>query len=169
MLKRTGFKRKPPMHQPAVEREPRPLAKLTRPVSYAGTTTGPVAKTVAKRNRTLLDMAQGRPCLLCPPGRCACTPGSVVACHSNLSIHGKAGARKADDCYSVWGGDFMHKWLDQGGATAAVKERVFMQGHLRQVLAWRQIATDQSEPERFRKAAQWALDQLNATPVGVEA
>jgi hypothetical protein len=43
-LRRTGFKRKPPMHQPAVEREPRPLAKLTRPVSYAGTTTGPVAK-----------------------------------------------------------------------------------------------------------------------------
>lgn len=147
------------------DREPGSIARIDRAVSYSGTTT-PAPKTEPKRNRALLDMAQGRPCLLCPSGQCQCTPGSVVACHSNLSIHGKAGARKADDCYSVWGGDFMHKWLDQGGATAAVKARVFMEAHLRQVLAWRHIAKDQSEPERFRKAAQWALDQLNATPVG---
>jgi hypothetical protein len=42
MLRRTAFRSKLPPKP--VEREPRPLAKLTRPVSYAGTTTGPVAK-----------------------------------------------------------------------------------------------------------------------------
>ena len=147
----------------------RVLALLPRTLhrgNYSGNVTGPAPKTEAKRNRALLDMAQGRPCLLCPLGLCQCTPGSVVACHSNLSIHGKAGARKADDQYSVWGGDFAHEWLDRSGASAERKEAAFMSAHLRQVLVWRRIATDPSEPERFRKAAQWALDQLGATPVG---
>jgi hypothetical protein len=168
MLRRVPFKRKPPQHEPSVterDRHPIALKPIERSVSFEGTTRA-VPKTTPKRNRVLLEMANGRPCLLCPPGRCACPLGSVVACHSNLAIHGKAGARKADDCYSVWGGSFIHAWLDQGGATAAVKERVFMAGHLRQVNEWRRIASDASEPDRFRKAAQWALDALNATQVG---
>jgi hypothetical protein len=160
MLRRSAFRR--PEYTPAPAA---PLRRIERAVSYSGTTT-PAPKPEPKRNPVLLEMARDRECLLCPSGQCQCTPGSVVACHSNLSIHGKAGARKADDCYSVWGGDVMHKWLDQGGATAAEKARVFMEAHLRQVLAWRHIAMDKSEPERFRKAAQWALDELNATPTG---
>lgn len=168
-LKRSAFKPRRIVRAagPDIEIEPKALHRLERPVSFKGTTSGvAVVKTAPKRNRALLDMAQGRECLLCPPGRCACPPGSVVACHSNLAIHGKAGARKADDQFSVWGGSFIHAWLDQGGAAASVKERVFMAGHLRQVLEWRRIATDPSEPERFRKAARWALEQLNATEIG---
>jgi hypothetical protein len=135
--------------------------------TYGGSGGGKaVPKSEPKRNRALLDMANGRECLLCPVGQCRCTPGSVVACHSNLSIHGKAGARKADDQYTVWGGDFAHRWLDQSGATFLQKEAAFMTAHLRQVLWWRAIASDPSEPARFRKAALWALEQLGASPVG---
>lgn len=130
-------------------------------------TTGPAVtkadpKSEPKRNRALLDMAEGRRCLLCVPGTCTCTPGSTVAAHSNLSIHGKAGARKADDCYSVWAGDKAHEWLDRSGAPAEEKLARFMAAHLRQVLEWRLIAQDATEPERFRKAALWALNELEA-------
>jgi hypothetical protein len=141
-------------------------SRAITPGTYAGATAGAVPKTEAKRNPALLEMAQGRPCLLCPEGRCHCTPGSVVACHSNLGIHGKAGARKADDQYSVWGGDQAHFDLDRSGKDAGEKETAFMRAHMRQVQAWRVVATDASEPERFRKAARWALDQLGASPIG---
>jgi hypothetical protein len=124
------------------------------------------AKSEPKRNPALLEMAKGRECLLCPPGMCRCTPGSTVAAHSNLLEHGKGKGRKADDCYSVWAGFEAHQWLDQGPAPASEKEAAFMKAHLRQVLEWRRVATDPSEPERFRKAARWALTALNATSIG---
>jgi hypothetical protein len=142
------------------------VARPLTPGTYKGATSGAAPKTEAKRCPALLEMAQGRPCLLCPEGRCHCTPGSVVACHSNLGIHGKAGARKADDQYSVWGGDQAHFDLDRSGKDAGEKETAFMRAHMRQVQAWRVVATDASEPERFRKAARWALDQLGASPIG---
>lgn len=123
----------------------------------------PQPKSHPKRNTALLDMAEGRSCLLCPPGQCRCTPGSTVAAHSNLSIHGKAKGRKADDCYSVWAGHEAHAWLDQSAASAREKEAVFMAAHLRQVLEWRRIAVDPSEPERFRRAARWAVEQIDGT------
>lgn len=118
-----------------------------------------------KRNPALLQMAEGRQCLLCEPGRCRCTPGTTVAAHSNLSIHGKAKGRKAEDCYSVWAGAEAHAWLDQGPAPKAEKAARFMAAHIRQVQEWRRIATDPCEPERFRRAARWALEQLDATPL----
>jgi hypothetical protein len=34
--------------------------------------------------------------------------------------------------------------------------------HMDQVIEWRKVASDPGEPVRFRRAAQWALDQLNA-------
>jgi hypothetical protein len=123
-----------------------------------------VPKTAPKRNRALLDMAQGRRCLLRIDGVCTGDTATTVACHSNLSIHGKAGARKADDCYSVWGCMACHRWLDQGDAPAKRKETVFTLAHLDQVFEWWHVTKDTGEPERFRKAAAWALDQLNATP-----
>lgn len=159
-MKRTAFKRK---HEPTVPRAERPMAKLspaTRRGSYAGTTTAIAAKTEPRRNRRLLDLANGAPCLLLVPGHCSQVWDSVVACHSNLSEHGKAGARKADDHYSVWGCFGCHRWLDQGGAPAAEKRRVFMGAHRRQVAAWREIARNPSDEPADRKAAQWALDQL---------
>jgi hypothetical protein len=125
-----------------------------------------VPKSEPKRNRTLLDMARDRNCLLRVDGVCTGDTATTVACHSNLGAHGKAGARKADDHYSAWGCMACHRWLDSGKASAFRKETTFMLAHLSQVLEWRRIAADVGEPERFRKAAQWALDQLGATPAG---
>jgi hypothetical protein len=143
------------------------LLASTRPTVSAvcgGSTTGPIPKPVAQRNRALLDMAERRPCMLLVPGICNHRVDTTVACHSNLGIHGHAGARKADDQYSVWGCAACHRWLDTDrDAPAAQKEQAFMLGHARQVLAWRLVAIDLDEPERFRRAARWALQQLEGS------
>ena len=166
---------KPPREQRIAERAARNAAQAQtciprRAAVMGGGTAGPAPKSVPWRCQTLLEMARGRPCLLCPPGACTCTPGSAVACHSNLGIHGKAKGRKADDCFTVAGGDKAHRWLDQpighDGPTRAEKEARFMAAHARQVLAWRQIATDPTEPTRFRRAALAALERLGATAFG---
>src|SRR5690606_8631872 len=104
------------------------------------------------------------PCLLRVPGICTHDRSTVVCCHSNLSIHGKAGARKADDHYSVWGCAACHRWLDQGSAPRAQKEYAFMAAHLRQVLEWRAIAFDTRSAARDRAAALWAIELLNSSP-----
>jgi hypothetical protein len=175
-MKRIAPLRQSRRHGADVEREPKPwavaLASSTlRPLqvpSYAGSTSGrAVAKSKAYRDRALLDMAENRPCLLLVPGVCNHRVDTTVACHSNLGIHGKAGARKADDCHSVHGCSACHAWLDTDRtAPAALKERVYMEAHLRMVLVWRQVGVDAAEPERFRSAARRALEHLNATPIG---
>jgi hypothetical protein len=119
-----------------------------------------VPKTVAHRCPALLEMARLRPCLILLPDLCGHDSAGVVACHSNQSEHGKAGARKADDEYSVWGCRACHYWLDQGPATKAEKQATFASAHRRQIAHWGRIATDVSEPARYRKAAQWALNHL---------
>jgi len=177
-MKRSGFKhRTKPIRQRRregadVERSDKPwavaLASATlRPLTpgrIGGSTSGvAVEKTEAYRDPALLEMARGRPCLLLVPGACTHRVDQTVACHSNLSIHGKAGARKADDCYSVHGCAGCHSWLDQGKAPATQKEVAFMAAHARQVLAWRVIAADPGEPARFRRAACRALERLNAS------
>jgi hypothetical protein len=156
------------------EREQRAAARRERiahqrpgPVSGRATTAGGLGraapKTVEHRNAHLLAMAKGMRCLLRVPGVCDDRRDTTVACHSNLSIHGKAGARKADDHYTVWGCAACHAWLDQGNASAADKERTFMAGHVRMVEAWRGIAT--YDPFiKDRDAARWALERLGATP-----
>lgn len=117
-------------------------------------------KTKPRRNPRLLKMARLMPCLLIVPGCCNRRFDTTVACHSNLSRHGKAAARKADDCYSVWGCVACHRWLDQGPADAVIKEAAFMAALDRQAAFWRDITNDASWPQADRRAAQWALDQL---------
>lgn len=131
--------------------------------TYAKTSTVARPKSTPKRCPALLEMANGRQCLLRVPIVCTGGTATTVACHSNLGQHGKAGARKADDNFCCWGCSACHQWLDQGPALAAEKEAAFMSAHALQVLEWQRIAADPSEPARFRKAAQWALDQLKET------
>lgn len=154
-------------------RDPDRVRATPTPVPGAFRTPQPVAaglvslpKPVAHRNNHLREMARGMPCLLCVPGVCTQDRATVVCCHSNSSAHGKAGARRADDHYSVRGCFACHSWLDQGKAPAAAKASTFMRAHLRQVLEWRAIAFDTSSAPKDRAAAQWALALLNATPTG---
>jgi hypothetical protein len=168
MLRRKPLRRKEWERIPREERPMAPLVRLERAPNYAGST-GPAApKSEPKRNPHLLAMARGMFCLLLAPGVTEHDRETVVSCHSNESAHGKAGARKADDQYSVWGCFACHQWLDFGPASQDEKRAAFMSAHLRQVEAWRGIA----EFDPFTKdkaAAKWALDQLNATPVGAMA
>ncbi len=121
-------------------------------------------KAKPNRNPTLLEMARGRYCLLRVPGVCLGGTDSTVAAHSNAGCHGKGMGRKASDAYSVWACRACHiEWMDQGPEPKTVKQAAFMRAHADQVLEWRRIANDAREPLRFRRAAQWALDILNAT------
>jgi hypothetical protein len=127
-------------------------------------TPAPAPKTEPWRLQRLLDMAQDRPCLLRIPGVCNHDPATTVAAHSNMSIHGKGGRRKADDVFTVWSCANCHSWLDQGPAPKADKEAAFMRAHADQVLAWRWISQDPAESEADRRAARAALERLEALP-----
>lgn len=113
-------------------------------------------------NQAVMDSARGRPCLLQAPYTMHHDPATTVACHGNWSTMGKGAHRKADDCYIVWGCYECHAWLDQGPATAEEKQRVHALGMFRQMLAWEAMAVSDVEPLKFRNAARWALDHLEA-------
>lgn len=134
-------------------------------IKAQGTYTGEMLiadpKTVAKRCSALLEMARGRRCLMMAVDECECLAGSTtVAAHSNSYRHGKGRSRKADDCWSVWACAACHRWLDQGAAPRAEKERAFAAAHERQITHWSSISKDPAEPKRFQDAAKWAISQL---------
>jgi hypothetical protein len=159
-LKRSAFKRK----LPSPRKIATPRRKTGRGAAY--TATADAAKMVAKprahRNRRLLDLARGMPCLFRVPGVCCGDPDTTVAAHSNLSIHGKAGARKANDEFSAWSCVACHTWYDQGSAAYEVKLAAFMTAHARQVAEWEWIAQDIGRAPEDRAAARWALELLKA-------
>lgn len=161
MLTRSTFKR-PKLERVPVVHTPVP-AHLRRSASFARADGGHDAapKPEVHRNAALLEMARGRPCLLQFPGACR-NPDTetTVAAHSNWSEHGKGGARKADEAYSVWACFSCHSMLDQGRLSAEEKRAIFDAGHRRQVQEWERIAADPTEKPRFRKAADWALNLL---------
>ncbi len=176
-LQRTGFRRKPDSaprrrYKPMRRVSPMVMQPAHRPTAtvpirsgecrgtYAGTTTVPLAKPRARRRARVLQLARGMPCLLQVPEVCNRDRTTTVACHSNWSEHGKAGARRADDCYSVWGCSACHAWLDQGGSGAEVKRPIFDTALLRQIEWWERVAADPARPEPDRRAARWAIDQL---------
>lgn len=186
-LQRVAFRRKadatPLRRKTALQRHP-PLTAAPRPLppppapsararpsarrgTYGGTTSGPAPKSRARRRPRLLELARSMPCLLQVPGVCNRDTATTVACHSNWGEHGKAGARRADDCYSAWGCYACHAWLDQGDADAVLKRPIFDAALLRQVEWWTRIAADPSRSEPDRRAARWAIDQLrlDAAPV----
>jgi hypothetical protein len=173
----TPLRRKVPLQRHLLLREdappPLPLAPTVparpsgRRGTYAGTTTSPAPKSRARRRPRLLELARSMPCLLQVPGVCNRDPATTVACHSNWGEHGKAGARRADDCYSAWGCHACHAWLDQGDADAAVKRPVFDAALLRQLEWWERIAVDPSRCDPDRRAARWAIDQLRQDSGGL--
>ncbi|HYF37586.1 MAG TPA: nuclease domain-containing protein [Prosthecobacter sp.] len=164
-LQSKGFG-KPPARIKLRDIEREPQISTRRGVISRCEVAAPVPKTEPKRNRALLEMARGRRCLLAIPLLCKDERETVVAAHSNKAEHGKSTARKADDQYSVWACFRCHHFIDQGPAPGRMKDGFWQLAHLDQVLEWRRIVGDMSEPKRFRDAAQWALDQLNATTVG---
>ena len=158
-MKRTGFKR-PQIERKRTVHTPAP-AGLAQRVTMGASVTAAQPKPVEHRNPALLAMARGRDCQMRLPDLCGNRTDTVVAAHSNLAEHGKSLGRKANDQWVVHACHDCHQWLDQGPATYAEKRASFLAAHARQVAAWSQIAADNTEPLRFRKAAAWALEQIN--------
>lgn len=145
----------------------KPVAQpLARPVRYAEPANDPgtaLTKPEAHRNPRLLRMAKGESCLLTVPGVCNHDRATTVAAHSNWAEHGKAGARKADDCYHVHACSACHSWLDQGPAPAAEKRAAWNAGFRWMVDIWRGMVSGLLDTTpKERAAAQWALDRIAA-------
>lgn len=133
-----------------------------RPSVMGGETAGPEPKPKPYRDRALLDMARGRCCLftaLCQGGG---AQWETVAAHSNRLAHGRGRGRKADDQYTAWACFACHRWFDRGNGTRSQLDAFWERAHSRQIEAWRTVAADGCEPQRFRDAALRALAMLNA-------
>lgn len=64
------------------------------------------------RNKKIRDAAEGEQCTLLVPGICRDETLTTVWCHSPYQEHGKAGKRKAHDCFGCIGCHRCHTWLD---------------------------------------------------------
>ncbi|RKE36661.1 uncharacterized protein DUF1364 [Paraburkholderia sp. BL23I1N1] len=107
-MKRTGFVRKPGKAYVVLSRG--------TPMKRSGPIKSRRKRPTVTEGSKFIDACRGEECYLRVPGIC-CSIGwahqSVVDCHSNQSRHGKAGARKADNVYTVPGCSPCHAWIDQ--------------------------------------------------------
>jgi hypothetical protein len=119
-LKRTGFSRKA---------SPKPFALATAKTQMKRTAIKAKARKVRPwHDKAALEACRGQICWLKVPGVCYQLEieETIVPAHSNFSEHGKGGARKADDKYSLPSCMRCHAWLDTGTAPIEEKRTVFM-------------------------------------------
>ncbi|WP_322069946.1 hypothetical protein [Paraburkholderia bannensis] len=113
-MKRSGFgPRKKPMSRGSWKSSPSAATLKQR-----STMKRRLKKPTVAEGSKYLAACRGEPCFLnvkCPWTDWA--DPSVVDCHSNQSIHGKAGALKAKHWFTVPGCAACHEWLDRSGAT----------------------------------------------------
>jgi len=113
------------------------------------------------RDKKLLELAEGEPCLLQVAKNCLGGDGfTTVACHSNLLIHGKGRSIKADDHYSVWGCYHCHTWLDSSQTDYDTKNLAFQKAYKRQLHAWMDLADNITIRPWRREAARRVLTHL---------
>jgi hypothetical protein len=113
------------------------------------------------RDKKLLELAEGEPCLLQVAKNCFGGDGSTtVACHSNLLIHGKGRSIKADDHHSVWGCYNCHTWLDSSQTDYDTKNLAFQEAYKRQLHAWMDLADNITIRPWRREAARRVLTHL---------
>lgn len=119
-------------------------------------------KTQPHRNAHLLEMARGQSCQFQVPYVCKFDSSTVVAAHSNMASHGKAGARKADDQFVVYACFGCHSWYDSGDGAKdrQYSDALFMVAIERQKKLYKQIINDPSTKIKDRAAAAWALEKL---------
>ncbi|POR54557.1 hypothetical protein B0G62_102165 [Paraburkholderia eburnea] len=121
-MKRSGFgPRKTPMSRGSWKSSPSAATLKQR-----STMKRRVKKPTVAEGSKYLAACRNEPCFLnvkCPWTDWA--DPTVVDCHSNQAIHGKAGARKADHKFTVPGCAACHEWLDRSGAPWEQKCAVF--------------------------------------------
>ena len=180
MNRGTGFERKfPSTRKIEAPCGPQPDCALPQP-AFPSTTLRPLRRgtysapqlfvTAPKHPRAenahLLRMARDKPCLIRSP-ICNYDTETTVACHGGGVENGKGMAYKVSDALTCWGCSACNHYTDAyAGATKAQKREAFMLGHLAQVREWRAIAGSATNDPKDRAAAQWALGNLNATPIG---
>lgn len=71
------------------------------------------------RNRKLLDLANGAPCM-----SCGANDGTIVAAHANWSDFGKGMSHKASDAAIAFMCYRCHSEIDQGSRLSKVERRV---------------------------------------------
>lgn len=86
------------------------------------------------RNRALLDLARGAPCmgLHCRAG----ADGTVVAAHSNSHIHGKGARMKAHDWAIAFLCHKCHSMLDQGAQLSRDEREEFWRDAAIRTTGW---------------------------------
>ncbi|KPF66105.1 hypothetical protein IP84_16970 [beta proteobacterium AAP99] len=114
------------------------------------------------RSRRLLDLAQGKDCLLQIPNVCTNDTSTTVAAHSNELKHGKGRSIKAHDYFTVCACHACHSWLDQGPAPRAEKRDAFAAGWSRQYQEWLRLYADTTTPPKEREAIMHALKAMEA-------
>lgn len=92
-----------------------------------------IPKTTAIRSKAIRESARGESCTMHSPA-CNADPATVVWCHSNMSVHGKGGSRKADDPFGFYGCSGCNGWYDDGPADQQEKESYFVRAHGRSFL-----------------------------------
>jgi hypothetical protein len=129
-------------------------------------------KSPRQENRTLLDLARGRPCLIQSP-ICNNNCETTVACHGSGVANGKGMGYKVHDWLTAWGCSDCNHYTDAyKGATAENKRKAWQAGHIRQIAAWTHIATNKVGSKRDIEAAKWAIEmianQVSNTPARAE-
>lgn len=122
LSRKTPLQQKTPMKRGAPMRRGSALKSSGKRMPARRST--PRATKTMYRNRALLNLANGKPCLLQIPDVCIGGTQTTVACHSNQARHGKAGWLKAHDWATAWGCVACHAYIDQNAAGASYDEKV---------------------------------------------
>jgi hypothetical protein len=122
-MKRTGFKRKP--HSPFSSLTPRKQWLRNGEIKRR------TRKKRAWHDAKMRNACRDQICYLRVPLICPLRDPeeTIVPAHSNESAHGKGGARKADDKYTVPACFWCHAWLDQGDAPRPLKFSTWRRGY----------------------------------------
>lgn len=98
-------------------------------------------KTGRYRNAAILDHARNiEECTFC---RVHPAPGSIVAAHSNQGIHGKAGGRKADDCFIAYLCPTCHGAVDHDREWEQVALYIWNAAHQRSIPMFQHLLDDE--------------------------
>lgn len=140
LMKRTALKPGKPLKRKASMPSPRASMRARRP--------GKAKPKTVYRNRALLALAKGQPCLLRVPGFCVGGTKSTVSCHANFAKYGKGAGIKAHDWAIAFGCYGCHQYIDQSGAPYDQKLGYFEAGLVRTRQAIIELGKWPAEAER---------------------
>jgi Protein of unknown function (DUF1364). len=118
----------------------------------------PCPKSPASRSHNLRQLANGETCAVCMGGKC--DPATTVWAHTNTLSDNKGMGYKGDDAAGFFAGYVCHALIDQGRMQAHDKAALVAQAQHNTRKRLEQIADDPLTREWKRKAARWALEQL---------